>query len=160
AVTYDDCTPPIPLPNCPDHAGGVRPTLDGYALYKIAGLCATAPTTSQTPAWGSAVCVSDGSCTLNSDCCSGTCSSGFCSPGGLNATVIVQNSSITGANCTYFTLGLLGGGDKSTSVSAHTSLGQQDSDGDGIPDATDNCPFVSNANQADADGDHVGNVCD
>ncbi|NLN61445.1 MAG: DUF11 domain-containing protein, partial [Myxococcales bacterium] len=31
-----------------------------------------------------------------------------------------------------------------------------DSDGDGVPDNVDNCPFVANANQADADGDGVG----
>jgi hypothetical protein len=35
-----------------------------------------------------------------------------------------------------------------------------DRDGDGIPDASDNCPDVWNSDQADADGDHVGNVCD
>jgi cysteine-rich repeat protein len=42
-----------------------------------------------------------------------------------------------------------------------------DTDGDGIPDATDNCPLVFNpvrpmddGKQADADGDGVGDVCD
>ena len=35
-----------------------------------------------------------------------------------------------------------------------------DADGDGIPDADDNCPDASNADQADADGDGVGDVCD
>src|SRR5439155_1233083 len=35
-----------------------------------------------------------------------------------------------------------------------------DSDGDGIPDACDNCPAVANANQADADGDGTGDACD
>ena len=35
-----------------------------------------------------------------------------------------------------------------------------DTDGDGVPDATDNCPTVANANQADADGDDLGDVCD
>ncbi|MFN7951120.1 MAG: thrombospondin type 3 repeat-containing protein [bacterium] len=35
-----------------------------------------------------------------------------------------------------------------------------DGDGDGVPDASDNCPTVSNSNQADADGDHVGDKCD
>ena len=35
-----------------------------------------------------------------------------------------------------------------------------DADGDGIPDALDNCPFASNQDQADADGDGVGNACD
>jgi len=36
----------------------------------------------------------------------------------------------------------------------------QDTDGDGVPDATDNCPTVANAGQADADGDGVGDACD
>lgn len=35
-----------------------------------------------------------------------------------------------------------------------------DTDGDGVPDETDNCPDVSNPNQADSDGDGVGDVCD
>jgi hypothetical protein len=35
-----------------------------------------------------------------------------------------------------------------------------DLDGDGISDATDNCPGDSNADQADLDGDNIGNVCD
>lgn len=35
-----------------------------------------------------------------------------------------------------------------------------DTDGDGVPDAQDNCPLVANANQADLDGDGIGDVCD
>src|SRR5262249_14844161 len=35
-----------------------------------------------------------------------------------------------------------------------------DEDGDGIPDACDNCPHIANADQADGDGDGVGDVCD
>ena len=35
-----------------------------------------------------------------------------------------------------------------------------DSDGDGIPDTTDNCPTVCNREQLDADGDKIGDVCD
>jgi hypothetical protein len=34
-----------------------------------------------------------------------------------------------------------------------------DSDADGIPDAVDNCPVVRNPDQADDDGDGIGNVC-
>ena len=37
---------------------------------------------------------------------------------------------------------------------------ETDSDGDGIPDAEDNCPEVSNADQSDLDGDGPGDVCD
>lgn len=35
-----------------------------------------------------------------------------------------------------------------------------DEDRDGVADDTDNCPTVGNVDQADADGDHVGNPCD
>ena len=35
-----------------------------------------------------------------------------------------------------------------------------DSDSDGVPNAIDNCPAVANTDQADLDGDLIGNVCD
>lgn len=35
-----------------------------------------------------------------------------------------------------------------------------DADGDGVPDASDNCPSVSNAGQANCDGDGQGDACD
>jgi len=35
-----------------------------------------------------------------------------------------------------------------------------DTDGDGVPDITDNCPNDANADQADADNDGLGDVCD
>lgn len=38
--------------------------------------------------------------------------------------------------------------------------GSPDGDSDGIPDATDNCPAVSNPDQMDSDGDGVGDACE
>jgi Tol biopolymer transport system component len=35
-----------------------------------------------------------------------------------------------------------------------------DSDGDGVPNSSDNCPTEANTNQVDSDGDGVGDACD
>jgi hypothetical protein len=37
---------------------------------------------------------------------------------------------------------------------------EKDSDGDGIPDTEDNCPYKSNKDQKDSDGDGVGDACE
>ena len=37
---------------------------------------------------------------------------------------------------------------------------EPDSDGDGVPDTSDNCPAVPNASQANADGDPFGDACE
>jgi hypothetical protein len=36
----------------------------------------------------------------------------------------------------------------------------RDTDGDGVPDRTDNCPSVRNSDQANSDDDSLGDVCD
>ncbi len=38
--------------------------------------------------------------------------------------------------------------------------GNNDPDGDGVPNGVDNCPTVANPDQADADGDGVGDACE
>lgn len=35
-----------------------------------------------------------------------------------------------------------------------------DTDGDGVPNSLDNCPFIANAGQEDTDSDGTGNACD
>jgi len=45
-------------------------------------------------------------------------------------------------------------------VTTTTSTVPLDADGDGIPDASDNCPAVANPQQGDADTDGIGDVCD
>jgi formylglycine-generating enzyme required for sulfatase activity len=43
---------------------------------------------------------------------------------------------------------------------ARTAFPSNDIDGDGIPNATDNCPSVNNPTQADCDGNGVGDACE
>lgn len=52
------------------------------------------------------------------------------------------------------------GGFANTASVTTPPLPPADSDGDGAPDSSDNCPGVANADQADHDGDGAGNVCD
>jgi len=45
-------------------------------------------------------------------------------------------------------------------MSARVASAVGDVDGDGVPDAQDNCVAVFNPSQVDMDGDHVGDACD
>ncbi|MBY0279813.1 thrombospondin type 3 repeat-containing protein [Candidatus Binatia bacterium] len=51
-------------------------------------------------------------------------------------------------------------GKGATSQASATVTVVDDGDGDGVRDCDDNCPTVANADQADLDGDHVGDACD
>ena len=46
------------------------------------------------------------------------------------------------------------------STNGTCGVDQADSDGDGVGDVCDNCPTVCNTQQLDADGDGIGDVCD
>jgi hypothetical protein len=46
------------------------------------------------------------------------------------------------------------------SATVHLTLATCDSDGDGVQENVDNCPSVANADQANWDGDRLGNACD
>ena len=55
-------------------------------------------------------------------------------------------------------ISLIQNGDGTGDVCDSTPL--PDADGDGVPDADDNCPTTPNADQLDSDGDGTGDVCD
>jgi hypothetical protein len=52
------------------------------------------------------------------------------------------------------------GSDLSNAFVVTFDCSADDADGDGVPDALDNCVDTPNPDQADADGDGVGDVCD
>jgi len=53
-----------------------------------------------------------------------------------------------------------GNTDTSTLTIIVASGGTGDTDGDGVPDTTDNCDAVANPTQTDTDGDGIGDACD
>ncbi|MHB0755979.1 immunoglobulin-like domain-containing protein [Polaribacter sp. M15] len=51
-------------------------------------------------------------------------------------------------------------GNPATEVIRTVNVISPDTDGDGVPDATDICPTIANADQLDTDNDTIGDVCD
>jgi hypothetical protein len=77
------------------------------------------------------------------------------SPGGQASTTsaLFTIDPETGAKTLLFTIDV-------PRLAGLTGIPDPDVDGDGIPNASDNCPFDANPNQADADDDGAGDACD
>jgi len=58
------------------------------------------------------------------------------------------------------TFALNGYNDNNVVITVATTVAPPDADNDGVPDAADNCPNSPNPDQADVDGDTIGDTCD
>ena len=91
------------------------------------------------------------SCSFVDNIATNTNAGGIYCEGGINVTItdciICQNTPLN------ITGDYTDGGDNTISETC------SDSDGDGVIDCLDNCPSRPNPDQADSDGDGVGNVC-
>jgi len=89
------------------------------------------------------------------------CAGTFTSTAGTisnNQTVCVRHTSAPTPATPVNTI--LTVGDFADVFTSWTSATLPDGDGDGVPDASDNCTLVANAAQCDSDGDGYGNRCD
>lgn len=149
ATTYDDCAFNI-LGSCTDFPGGTRPGLvTDYVLYQATGACEGGAPTTGLP--DPLVWTPRSRCDFPGDPdCTGN-----------RGRITVPYDLSAPFDCTYLAIGLQVNGFAPTGVSEHLSVGETDSDGDGVADTIDNCPNVPNpAPQADSDTDNIGDACD
>jgi Cys-rich repeat protein len=133
--------------------------------------CASGATCVNGECQGTMMVPNGGACTGNDDCQSGLCVNGTCQ-GQSTGMCAMDTDCPTGQTCKNGSCqgnGMTGGGGHCTgNADCMSGLCQNgtcttpppDGDGDGVPDALDNCPTVANPDQKDTDGDGVGDACD
>lgn len=115
------------------------------------GLSISATPSAMTSCTGGTLIASAGSSTLSYT--GGTvAASGMCS-------IYVKVDSALGGTYVNTTGSLTSTAGNSGTASATLTV-DDDSDDDGVPNNTDNCPNIANPDQADLDKDNIGNACD
>lgn len=124
-------------------------------------------------------------CVSDSDCAAGTCVDTVCVPHPSDARAPDQGASDMAVDATGIVdqsvpdmsidLDMRGVSDMASpdiavpdmspdmappDIGVDAAVPMPDGDGDGVPDAQDNCRSVANPDQVDRDGDHLGDACD
>ena len=99
-------------------------------------------------------------CASSTDCGTGVCEpTGFCAYTDPACTDGLRYGDLSGS-LSQQCVGAQQGADGGVDAPVPDGSPATDTDGDGIPDSTDNCPTVANPMQENEDGDKFGDVCD
>ena len=101
-------------------------------------------------------------CSASVGCQAGfTCdeSSGVCVPASMNDASLADAAVIPDQMVVVDAMSAQDAGSP-TDTSPPADAAVADGDGDGVPDDVDNCVDVANPDQADSDGDELGDACD